>query len=794
MAKTPDMVLPRCRTQKIFIPSRILVAALAASLLQACSSLQIDVDVYKGPLIQEPEIQLRQYLTLAISAKPLLDELYDMANSACTNSPQGETVRPPSGKLYKPLCKWAADVPLNDLYEILTLYEDNEEQSLFQFLSRTSQPDNSSAPQKTYGLKSLTKKVTDALALPDDSKENRDKKEKKVALTVSELNEALLYFAQKVLFTANSQDLYKTNSYRSRDPQNPREGSSPNDSELLSALTPILQSLGNTILVQANDLERQRVRTKGLKGPHADAEQHAVQNAFRLAPSVAFDQIKDLIKISLLSKAATSAPSVSVLDTSQVAARIRSETEARQAQATADKVLAVVQLVRQDVLAQADKANLTDPTSVQDLLKLKLSELTPSSATGKPSKEDIDLARATVADLSRLPFAPCSNSSTENNQSDTDRSCNGKNQIHTIDNLIATLRAKRVQALARGAAVEAANLQDAINAAYDQRTAMLYLRPASDYLRSVYTATAFQDASEPSHRNMLAAWRHYLNPFKKAKGDGKEQLEKQSWQTINKVTLGGGGATNYVLAKDDVGNWYVKAYSSDPEAIIKSATSLALYNAGKGFNTNLLRRYELQRQIDNPDTSEEKRKELGTQLTGINSQDGVPLLKVRDRYALRYKQDTERQAKSLYDMLVSLPTKVETEVDKKADAGQNACQFTEAKKSLVLLDTAYLNPAREKLQSLVVESTTKATDQPTEALEKAIQQGLTSIHLYAGQVFKTLAESKDADCDEIWRHKVAERAKVLPRAMLIAAATERKQSVERYEDALTNIADIAAEP
>ena len=38
----------------------------------------------------------------------------------------------------------------------------------------------------------------------------------------------------------------------------------------------------------------------------------------------------------------------------------------------------------------------------------------------------------------------------------------------------------------------------------------------------------------------------------------------------------GGGSTNYVVAKDDIGNWSVKEVATDPEDIIKGAKSLAL--------------------------------------------------------------------------------------------------------------------------------------------------------------------------------------------------------------------------
>jgi hypothetical protein len=79
-----------------------------------------------------------------------------------------------------------------------------------------------------------------------------------------------------------------------------------------------------------------------------------------------------------------------------------------------------------------------------------------------------------------------------------------------------------------------------------------------------------------------------------------------------------------------------------------------------------------------------------------------------------------------------------------------------------------------------------------EEAEKAIQAGLTGIHLYAAQVHRALLEAVAADCDP-WQRNAAKRAKEYARAQIITMATERKQSIERYEDALSSVVDIAGE-
>ena len=60
----------------------------------------------------------------------------------------------------------------------------------------------------------------------------------------------------------------------------------------------------------------------------------------------------------------------------------------------------------------------------------------------------------------------------------------------------------------------------------------------------------------------------------------RNDIDKQNWQTINRVKVKGTGQTNYVLVKDDIGNWYVKNYSAKPDKIIESTKNLLLFSAG----------------------------------------------------------------------------------------------------------------------------------------------------------------------------------------------------------------------
>ena len=137
----------------------------------------------------------------------------------------------------------------------------------------------------------------------------------------------------------------------------------------------------------------------------------------------------------------------------------------------------------------------------------------------------------------------------------------------------------------------ATHLQAAIKAMQDYRSGKVMLQPPTAYLRSGLAASALQSGADTEFKgNRLGA--HFwdtIKPWNK-RGDDEElriQLDTQFWQNINRVRVAGGGSTNYAIAKDPAGNWYVKGYSSDPQAVFKSAEGLARYYAGQKRNLDL---------------------------------------------------------------------------------------------------------------------------------------------------------------------------------------------------------------
>lgn len=926
-----------------------LFPAGAALLLAGCSALQIDVDVYKGPLINEPEIQSRQYSYLALSAHQLIEKMKFETEGVlqkCANV--GVTSCDRTALQF-------ANKFLNDLLEIyaggFVLYQNNVRKSTQQRgIARLSQDLSDAYEDQLRKRRALEVALKDPTGSgkEDIAKVRRelDKAETELQIATEALNEALILFAQYILFVVNHQTLFADLN---------------TGSEQLKSHRPILQSLANTLLVHANDLQRQAHRTSALRDRFL-AEQTAVQRAFRISPPAAYDHLtmtltlaadrspppsgatspadpqataRDELKArqGLLSaaqqdvesyvksmrglvaahrtlkgdvpgplgepsspadrraaeqdRAATAAlypaqplvdaekstegalapmrawfgreglasvsterqqrlvlalqyveakkdlllsatgdaerridhlksiqqrlasdvtlAQLNLKDLNDAVSSLQKDVEKRKASLgrndkakdQADKQAAkargerdgavqlrlILEQLRPEVLLSADAAKVTDIAGVHTLLRSRLANLKPPTIDPKFTTDDVKAAIAAVEQYKPQPLSVCG----------SEDACGGNKQIDVVDSLIAELRIKRVQALASGETAAAENLLQAINVAYEQRTAMIYLRPASDYLRSVHTATELQDGAEPQYRNMLSNWLNYLDPGIKKQADGgaevrKQQLDKLNWQNINTVTVGGGGLTNFVLAKDDVGNWYVKAYSSDPKVIFESATSLALFNAGSRINTNLLQRYELEKQIGTTTDGAEKAA-LRDRLGNLNSQDGAPLLALRDRYAEQYGNSTRATGLKLYTRMTEAPAKVDESLAGVKLKSDN-CKLFDLRSGLAPLDKATLDESRTQLGKLVNGLGINPTDKDLAPLEQAIYAGLVALNSYANKVYKALDDSPAADC-ETSRRSAAEAARDVPRGQALALARERRDTVERYESALDNIVEVA---
>jgi hypothetical protein len=174
-----------------------------------------------------------------------------------------------------------------------------------------------------------------------------------------------------------------------------------------------------------------------------------------------------------------------------------------------------------------------------------------------------------------------------------------------LDCIITELRYLLLASLKEGGAgtTTAANLEGALREALEQRSRFVQLRPAAAFLRNSYPVTSLQRESSTSWSNLLEAHAARQLNYTGVAGPAArviQDFDKQFWQNVNTVRVAGAGITNYVLAKDDVGNWYVKNFASDPEVIIKGAKSLALFAAGGTLSADAVNRAS--EKIRNPDS------------------------------------------------------------------------------------------------------------------------------------------------------------------------------------------------
>ncbi|MCH7936671.1 MAG: hypothetical protein IH994_06225 [Proteobacteria bacterium] len=156
-----------------------------------------------------------------------------------------------------------------------------------------------------------------------------------------------------------------------------------------------------------------------------------------------------------------------------------------------------------------------------------------------------------------------------------------------FDEMIAILRHKHLRAVedsgpGSGPVGRAAA---ALVEAYRQRANMIYIRPALAYLRTSFTASTLLDNNK-AWKNLLenhgyrSGLPYFPERFDEIKKKIEAEIDTQFWQNINRVQVSGVGDSNYVITKDDIGNWYVKSFSTDVSDIAKAATNLALFSAG----------------------------------------------------------------------------------------------------------------------------------------------------------------------------------------------------------------------
>jgi hypothetical protein len=460
------------------------------------------------------------------------------------------------------------------------------------------------------------------------------------------LSDALVRFAQKLLFVANNKSLIS--------PPESNKGLIPGIFSLLSRgilgdkftnmtseATPwwgrasledtdkhtrILQAVGNSILVQADALHQEKIHTTGLEkrkntevavlrhtlGLSAEqvidrliqvleAEQSSKQDQTEKTVSALADAIKQLEelekKVKVLSdetepdKQAVAQATKEKQDQQQCVDSLQKAAEdARiESKKTADTI-AEIRDVKFAVLEKVEEMDsYASAGTVYGLVHSTLQEKLEKQASADAGNEKTKSLKNAVEDMNDRPIPmdlKLSDSMLPENPSAKD----------IRDVWITLMEYEHDLALYNGDKHRAKQIMEAIKAARKKREGMIFIRPAMAYLRTSFPATSLQSNPNLTWDNMLGGQMlrsipfapqisEFLNPDAKCDARITAEIDKQFWQNINRVRVAGGGNTNYAVVKDDIGNWYVKGYSANPEDIIQSAQNLALFSAAGKMGT-----------------------------------------------------------------------------------------------------------------------------------------------------------------------------------------------------------------
>lgn len=162
-------------------------------------------------------------------------------------------------------------------------------------------------------------------------------------------------------------------------------------------------------------------------------------------------------------------------------------------------------------------------------------------------------------------------------------------RLAVVDQLITELQYQRIDAIRRlgNDAPGVRRIEEAIEAVNNYRSGLIYIRPASAYLRTSSPVTSMRDAARPGWKNELSKQARRQLPFASSLAENNPkniqaiaEVDKQYWNSVNRIRVAGGGDVNYVLAKDDLGNWSVKHFSADPRQAINSLKNVAMFSLG----------------------------------------------------------------------------------------------------------------------------------------------------------------------------------------------------------------------
>jgi hypothetical protein len=481
---------------------------------------------------------------------------------------------------------------------------------------------------------------------------------------------------------------------------------------------------------------------------------------------------------------------------------------AREAQQRYQDADTVIKGLRRTVLSLLHESDSSSPGSAIHAIALTQLQNDLAAATATPEKTRLGNALG-VLRSTPAPEDPM-----------VDLADGAESVTDVIDSLIALLRDEHIRAVRQFGAdsTQARHLAESLDAAWTHRSNQVFIRPSSAYLRTSFPSTSLQPDPNLSWENMLGAHagrsvpfypqlRDFMFPDRRRDALVNTELDKQFWQNINRVRVNGAGNTNYVLAKDDIGNWYVKAYSADSAPIIESAKNLALFAAGAGMGTNLLGGATGLDLPSTPENADPRNTTTPGQLRSLQQGTGRNAVeRLYDSHAGRYVDQTTRTEQQILPLLKSSgDNSFVGQIGSvwAQDSSHEAIQ-SELTSALNSARTAHLLPIHDQIASpeerLSLERWRGLTDEATPALERAnlrasrIREAIGAMINFEADLERRVGGIKHENVDEEILDRFQAGARSILRREVTNLLKERRDAVEGFEETIRFIAEAINPP
>lgn len=408
------------------------------------------------------------------------------------------------------------------------------------------------------------------------------------------------------------------------------------------------------------------------------------------------------------------------------------------------------------------------PKSIREDLLVAIGTEMDADGTTAERKEELTAARKAIrAQELYVPHIQLDDTTTD--------------PVVLVDQLIADIEHRVIAALADSGeeSERVQSLRDAYDAAVARRSKLVRVRPAWAYLSSSMATSTLQDDPRLGRQNMLLEsglqtlpfvnWiENILDPVAASSEGVSAELDKQYWQNINRVRVSGTGKTNYVVAKDDIGNWYVKQYAANANTVTNSAINLGLASLSYKMKVNLADRV-----AQLTEDASESEGETSESSNGDGSSDGK---KSGGTSQTRFEKAHATTTKNYAEALESIRADLEKDLEETAftELFTKAWKADDSTKDLSDdlddgIDTDKLKAAREALANEEKEGEEKEGEEKDVA--KQIEDALeVAIELHADLVRSIDDEISDLD-DELEDLK---KDADTNRAKIDAAETKKK--------------------